>query len=325
MKENRITELESLHEYMSEVPFDTMLTELYSARSLYGFDPSEAYVPCYALSQDRIVYEHVMRTGLRPSSVPEALSRVSHDFCIQAVMKEFIDNHGQQGLVGIMGGHSLLRDDSVYRDIVLLSKRLTEACKLMVSGGGPGAMEATHLGAWLAGRDEADVDAALRIISVTKDAANEEEWIHSSFELMMKFPRVGDYVSLGIPTWFYGHEPATPFATHIAKLFDNSIREDHILLVSNMGIIFTPGSAGTMQEIFQNATQNHYETYGYSSPMVFFGSEFWTKRMPAYTFLQEMMKCGQYKNLRLSITDSIDEAVKTIMDYGSLSRGKGTD
>ena len=63
------------------------------------------------------------------------------------------------------------------------------------------------------------------------------------------------YVSLGIPTWLYGHEPSTPFATHIAKYFVNSVREDTILTVAYGGIIFTPGSAGTLQEIFQEAVQ----------------------------------------------------------------------
>jgi predicted Rossmann-fold nucleotide-binding protein len=61
----------------------------------------------------------------------------------------------------------------------------------------------------------------------------------------------------------------TPFATHIAKYFANSVREEGLLAIAKGGVIFTPGSAGTMQEIFQDLAQNHYQSFGVSSPMVF--------------------------------------------------------
>ena len=76
-------------------------------------------------------------------------------------------------------------------------------------------------------------------------------------------------VGLSIPTWFYGHEPSNPFASHIAKYFSNSEREDGLLAVATAGIVFVPGGPGTLQEVFQDAAQNAYETYGQSSPMVF--------------------------------------------------------
>jgi predicted Rossmann-fold nucleotide-binding protein len=63
-------------------------------------------------------------------------------------------------------------------------------------------------------------------------------------------------------------EPISLFATHIAKYFSNSIREDGMLAVATAGIVFAPGGAGTMQEIFQDAAQNAYRTFG-RSPMAF--------------------------------------------------------
>ena len=50
--------------------------------------------------------------------------------------------------------------------------------------------------------------------------------------------------SLGIPTWFYGHEPPNAFSSAIAKYFRNAIREDVLLQVCRGGIVFLPGSAG---------------------------------------------------------------------------------
>ena len=63
-------------------------------------------------------------------------------------------------------------------------------------------------------------------------------------------------------------EPISQFASHIAKYFSNSIREDGMLAVATAGIVFAPGGAGTMQEIFQDAAQNAYRTFG-RSPMAF--------------------------------------------------------
>ena len=123
------------------------------------------------------------------------------------------------------------------------------------------------------------------------------------------------YESLGVPTWLYGHEPATPFATHIAKYFDNSIREDGILTIAKGGIIYSPGSAGTLQEIFQDAVQNHYLSFGYASPMVFLDSDYWTTQMPVYPLLEELLSKGRYKNLILSLSDEESDVIAEIRKF----------
>lgn len=128
------------------------------------------------------------------------------------------------------------------------------------------------------------------------------------------------YVSLGVPTWLYGHEPATPFATHIAKYFENALREDGILTIAKGGIVYSPGSAGTMQEIFQDAVQNHYLSFGYASPMVFVGTDYWTDEMPVYPMLQQLVARGKYRNLLLTLTDNVDEVVDVIEDFAQNKR-----
>ena len=134
---------------------------------------------------------------------------------------------------------------------------------------------------------------------------------------MEKYPR-GPFESLGIPTWLYGHEPSAAFASHIAKLFENSIREDGLLTLAYGGIIYTPGSAGTLQEIFQDAAQNHYLSFGFASPMIFLGRKFWTEDVPVYPFLKDLQAKGRYKNLPLSIHDDSEEIVKDLMAFGNL-------
>ena len=291
-------------DYLNGVPFNVNRTALYSAEELYaGYDPQNeaTFETCY----DTKVYKHFIETGKQAQTAEESLARAIHDHCIHVALDAFFKEHNSRLCLGIMGGHALLRTDPMYKKVVLLSKRLTEQGFIMLSGGGPGAMEATHLGAWMAGRTEKDVDAAIDILKVAP-SFKDKGWLATSFEVMKRFPRKGDYVSLGIPTYLYGHEPSAPFATHIAKFFENSIREDLILTVAFGGIIYTPGSAGTMQEIFQDAVQNHYLSFGYASPMIFLGTDFWTKELPVYPFLQELIKLGKYKNLQLTLTDDFD-------------------
>ena len=175
-------------------------------------------------------------------------------------------------------------------------------------------MEATHLGAWMAGRSEDELREAVKMLACAPKF-EDEGWLASAFEVMARYPRDEKYCSIGIPTWFYGHEPATPFASHIAKYFDNSIREDGLLAIAKGGVIYSPGSAGTMQEVFQDAAQNHYETFGFASPMVFLGREHWTKTMPVYPLLVQLQAAGRYKNLILSLADTADEAAAEILKF----------
>ena len=259
------------------------------------------------------MYEYYIKTGKHAFSAKESLARNLHDHGINSCLSSFLEGYDLKRIVGIMGGHGLLRTDPMYREIVLVSKRLTEEGFLMISGGGPGAMEATHLGAWMAGYSIADVTAVLHRLSVAP-TFQDEGWLPSAFSIIRDYPQTR-YCSLGLPTWLYGHEPSTPFATHIAKYFENAIRENNILTIAFGGIIYSPGSAGTMQEIFQDAVQNHYLSYGIASPMIFLGTQFWSYDMPIYPLLKHLVKKGKYKNLLLSLTDSNEEIIKTLIDF----------
>src|SRR6185295_2615700 len=96
--------------------------------------------------------------------------------------------------------------------------------------------------------------------------------------------------SLGVPTWLYGHEPTTPLATHIAKYFQNSVREDGLVTIAKSGIVYSEGSAGTVQEIFQDASQNYYGDAFY--PMVFLsapGTDYWSRTLPVRPLIEALL------------------------------------
>ena len=294
------------------MPYVAFRTGLYTGRTLYeGFDPDreESFEECF----DTRIYRDYIAKGKRADCFKETLARTLHDHSISDAMHDLLARYDEKDVVAIMGGHAMKRSDECYTKIACISKKLTEAGKLMVSGGGPGAMEATHLGAWMAGRSGDELRDALSMLACAP-TFRDKGWLSSAFAVMDKYPQ-DKYRSLGVPTWFYGHEPATPFATDIAKYFDNSIREDSILTIAMGGIIYTPGAAGTLQEIFQDGAQNHYETFGYASPMVFFGVDYYTKEIPVYPLLQQLMKDGKYQHLILSITDDCDQAADFLINW----------
>jgi len=280
------------------MPFDIFREHLYSAESLYkGYQLGKpgSFKDCY----DQRVYQHYLDRGKNATDIKETLGRTLHDHSITNAMNDFLSHFDERQIVGIMGGHGLSRTDKAYRQVVVVSKTLAENGCLMVSGGGPGAMEATHLGAWMAGHTEAETDDALAIL---KEAPSFKDrlWLETALQVMTKYPQE-QYVSLGVPTWLYGHEPATPFATHIT--------------IAKGGIIYSPGSAGTMQEIFQEAVQNHYLSFGYASPMIFMNKQYWTEEMPVYLLMEHLIKKGKYKNLITTLTDSTEEIVSTILKF----------
>jgi len=293
-----------------KVPYNTHPSHLYTRQSLYkNFNPDDP--DSFHDTPDQITYRHYLKTGKEPQTIYESMARRMHDHSISDALYDFLENYEEKKIVAVMGGHGMLRTDKSYKKVARLSKELTEKGYLLCSGGGPGAMEATHLGAWMAARDSQELEKAFGILSKAP-SYKDTSWLSSAFEVLDSFPAKHSFHSLGVPTWLYGHEPATPFATQIAKYFANSVREDGLLVIAKGGVIYTPGSAGTIQEIFQDATQNHYKSYGYASPMLFLDQRYWTNEKPVYPLLKKMSEENKYKNLLLSIHDEVEDIVKEL-------------
>ena len=190
-------------------------------------------------------------------------------------------------------------------------------------------MEAGHLGAALVNSRAADLDHALAqlkmqpVVPVLANivdskgmvdsalVAQAEAWFKPSFELARSIHSPGE--SLAIPTWHYGHEPSTPFATHIAKYFQNSIREDGLLAIARQGIICMEGKAGTIQEIFQDSVHNYYQTFAQFSPMILFGVDYWTNSYPVVGVLQKLFPAHFAKYVL--VTDDVEAATKFIEKF----------
>jgi len=190
----------------------------------------------YSMEEDKSVdlkiYKHFINEKYTPSS-NEAFWQRIHEHSMDDALREILhfvkDGMTKEKCVGVMGGHSTRRDDPFYLKSAQTAKLLTENGYLMTSGGGPGIMEATNLGAYFAGKNDEDLMDAINTLKKAPYFAD-KKFHHQAFKVLDKYSKGAN--SLAIPTWFYGHEPSNLFASHIAKYFSNSIREDTLLAIS---------------------------------------------------------------------------------------------
>jgi len=242
----------------------------------------------------------------------DALAFRVYDHAIDNAPRDLLspDDGSDRRVVGIMGGHQLARDTDLYRRIARLAWRLARAGFFVATGGGPGAMEASNLGAALAQYPPGAVDDAVDTLAAAphyEDAV----YVDRALDVRERYPDRTE--SLAVPTWFYGHEPSNLSATHVAKYFANSIREDGLLAIATYGVVYAPGSAGTIQKIFMDTAQNHYETFGPASPMVFFDQDYWTETKPVYPLMETLAEDTGYEDL-LVAADEVQTAVSIIKE-----------
>lgn len=297
---------------MSGLPFRSFRAKLYDADELY-----DGYVPgdhgSYDVTPDARSY-YLHKDTAADMNVVGTLAERIHDHAIDNALHQHLEQVGTDSVVAIMGGHGLTRTDDAYIQVAHLGRALTVAGFYVATGGGPGAMEAANFGAWMAAHPPEALDEALAVLAGASTFEPVGEWLDAAFEVRARWPQPEPATgsSLGVPTWHYGHEPPNVFATEIAKYFANSIREDGLLAIALAGVIFAPGSAGTIQEVFQDATQNHYESFGKVSPMVFFNIDYWTNVKPIYPVLQHLAADKAYGKV-LTAFDDIEPIVEFLI------------
>ena len=302
----------------AHLPYPTGPNTLYAAETLsHGFETGG-----FDAMYDTTVYSHFVEHGGALPDIREALAQRLHDAGIDDGLVDLTDDwiavHGAGSIIGIMGGHAELRGSDAFRLAARLGWRLAQAGRLIVTGGGPGVMEAANLGAYMADRSAAELTAAIDMLTVAPDFHQHDPYTRAALDVRERFPATGTWArsgGLSIPTWLYGHEPANLFAAQIAKYFSNAIREDTILRLARGGIVFAAGQAGTVQEVFQAATKTYYASDGGSGPYVFLDRAFWEDTLPAPALLRTLLAktpSGDLSGL-VHVIDEIDDAVALLI------------
>jgi predicted Rossmann-fold nucleotide-binding protein len=291
------------------LPFDPLRGALYTTNELFNeflLEDPDSYARC----TDIEILKYFVKNGKNPARDSRASTlQALHDNSISECAAKLLKQSNR--IVAIMGGgHGVDRSKDSYVNGALLAYNLASAGCFLVSGGGPGAMEATHMGAAFARQSSSDLHSAIKELADrptppanAKDLVSDEGTVNQSIaralhDWLEPAIKIADNLgndlgpSLGIPTWLYGYEPTTPFASNIAKYFQNSLREDGLVTAGAAGIVFMEGKAGTIQEIFQDATQNYYGTF---CPMVFLsspadaGQHYWEKTLPVRGLIESLL------------------------------------
>ncbi|MGG4215336.1 hypothetical protein [Paenibacillus sp. FSL L8-0638] len=346
-------------EVIRHPPFNPIHSGLYNPDELYkNFDPHNTLSVSVTPDFQNLIYFH--QKGLTAVSDPyAAMMEALHDASVGLGLRSFLANEMLSGRrpVSIMGGHKEPRGSETYCKVAHIAQKLSESGFIVVSGGGPGCMEATHLGALYAGRSADQLTSAIKRLheayadfpvdmqyilehkenmwTINEDLMSKlHAWMLPAWEIAQELKNQLTPInnSLAVPTWHYGHEPFTPLATHVAKYFLNSTREDVLLSLASCGIVFSEGRAGTIQEVFQDAAQIFYRGKKDNLPnpitsMLFLDRNFWEVpevpdgkvHVPVMDLLKQLfvvsknMTEEQFKRY-IRLVDDADEVVKIIIE-----------
>lgn len=288
------------------------------------YTPQELYASLekgYDQTPDARAYRW-SRQERHTDDVYSTLRRAIHDDQIGDALTDVLAG---RVVSGVMGGHAVTRGSPAFADAARLGHRLAQAGHIVLTGGGPGAMEGANLGAFAA--DIASLEEALSSLSEVPGYAGAiERWASAALtvraQLVAEREPGGPPRSIGIPTWFYGHEPPNVFVDHVAKYFSNALREDRIISRCTGGIVVLPGAAGTVQEVFQAITALYYSDPDQAlPPLVLVDRRHWTRQIPVWDVVTALA-AGRPMAHAVHLVEHVDEAAEVLIRSGSRS-GRG--
>jgi uncharacterized protein (TIGR00730 family) len=203
------------------------------------------------------------------------------------IQSEFVEGFGALADVGpavsVFGSARTPEDDPSYQMARHIGNRLVHAGYAVITGGGPGVMEAANRGA-------CEAEAAL----ADQDQPPHNKSIGLGIELPFE-QALNDWVDVGI-NFRYFFARKTMFVKYAS------------------GFIVLPGGFGTLDEMFEALTL--VETRKVTTfPVVLVGTEYWSGLIEWMRgALAEDGLIGPHDLELLEVTDSPDEAVQLIVD-----------
>jgi predicted Rossmann-fold nucleotide-binding protein len=289
-----------------DLPYNPFRKTFYTVKELMRGYPGKTL--------DQRIADHYNAHNKNIPDVHEALAQRIHDHAIDESLKKFVTpTKGlSKRVVGVMGGHSVQRTAPSYAAMVQIGWQLARKGFVIVTGGGPGIMEAANLGAYMAASEASELNQSLDALKKFPDYKSDpHNYVKVAMAVRTSCKDSG--LSLAIPTWAYSDEPTGQFSSAIGKYFSNSIREDGLLAIAAWGVSFAPGSSGTLQEVFQDIAHNSYWTFGSRGPMVFYSS-FYTDKPSIFDVVKWRADKDDYGDM-VGVCSTIDEVVEFVLTH----------
>ncbi|MFK3982732.1 LOG family protein [Micromonospora sp. NPDC050397] len=171
----------------ADLPYSTQPPRLYTPEDLVDGFATAGFAGMF----DTLVYEHFRTNGGALPPVREALAQRMHDHGVDNALadttRSWLAVHGPGSVIGVMGGHAVPRGTPAYRLAATLGWELARADRLVVTGGGPGVMEAANLGAYLSGRTPEELAAAIDLLATAPDFADHDPYTAAAVRVRTEF------------------------------------------------------------------------------------------------------------------------------------------
>jgi predicted Rossmann-fold nucleotide-binding protein len=282
------------------LPFDPYKVGLYTPEELYeGIEAKP-----YEQTPDALAYQW-SRQPLEREDILGLTLRGLHDDSISDALDEW--SAGRR-IIGVMGGHALERGTDGYTQAALLGRSVARAGFTVATGGGPGAMEAANLGAYLSPYPDEALTQSLSALAAVPS-------FQSGHQLVGAHGLRGAHA---VPQGPRGRVAVRADLVLRARAAERLRLGDRQVLLqraargraararANAALVFLPGAAGTVQEIFQAATPAYYGT-DHARRMILVGVSYWTRTFPAWPLLRNLAE-GRPMAKALHLVDTVAEA-----------------
>ena len=225
------------------------------------------------------------KLNIEPEELPEKDFRESFHWRIFRIIAEFVEGWeflaNLKKSVTFFGSAVVKEDDKWYQEAKKLGYLLAKEGFDIITGGGPGIMEAGNRGAWEA----------------NEETQNKDDGIGNSIGLNIKLPneqRINRYVDRSVA-------------------FNYFFTRKVMLSYYAQAYVYFPGGYGTMDEVFELLTLIQVKKIA-RIPIILVGKEFW---IPMTTWIEEYLyekfRAISKEDMNLyKIVDSAEEAFDII-------------
>ena len=182
-------------------------------------------------------------------------------------------------------------------------------------------MEAANLGAYLSPWPGSLDDALMIMTPAPTDRPSIDGWARTAFEVRARWPVASQAAASASRPGSTATNPPTSSPPRSPSIFPTHCERTRCSITAAGGVVYLPGQAGTVQEIFQAVTENFYAAdASLVAPLILVGREYWTDVYPAWPLLQRL-GAGRAMGELIYCVDDVQRGGADLLTAGDLTPG----